>query len=53
MHTDTSILPEDDGSINSNLSWCSGSRGLRQQPRDEIDVHLDDGELADVQDLVD
>ena len=27
--------------------------GLRQQPRDEIDVRLDDAELADAQDLVD
>jgi hypothetical protein len=33
--------------------WNYDPAGLPQQPRDEIDVYLDDGELADVQDLVD
>jgi hypothetical protein len=35
------------------LFWNYDPAGLRQQPRDEIGVHLDDAELADVQDLVD
>jgi len=35
------------------LFWNYDPAGLRQQPRDKIDVRLEEAELADVQDLVD